>query len=49
VAIAASSGGMVASTTAHGDATIMKVIARSRLFCGLTPHSSPSCASTRVD
>ena len=30
LAIADSSGGMVASTTAHGEATIMKVMARSR-------------------
>ena len=29
LAMADSSGGMVASTTAHGEATIMKVIARS--------------------
>ena len=29
LAIADSSGGIVASTTAHGEATIMKVIARS--------------------
>lgn len=37
VAIADSNGGMVASTTAQGDATIMKVIARSRVGCRAVP------------
>ena len=40
LAIADSSGGMVASTTAHGDATIMNVIARSSALCRSSPASS---------
>ena len=40
LAIADSSGGMVASTTAHGDATIMKVMARSRVGCRAAPNAS---------
>ena len=40
VAIAASSGGMVARTTAQGEATIMKVIARSSARCSWSPASN---------
>lgn len=40
VAIADSSGGMVDSTSAHGEATIMNVIARNRVGCKSAPHSS---------
>ncbi len=40
LAIADSSGGIVASTTAHGEATIMKVMARSRAGSGAPPNSS---------
>ncbi len=38
--MAASSGGLVASTTAHGEATIMKVIARSRVGWNAEPSRS---------
>lgn len=40
LAIADSSGGMVDSTSAHGEATIMNVIARSRVDCRSAPSSS---------
>ena len=40
LAIADSSGGMVASTTAHGEATIMKVIARSSAPVRSAPKAS---------
>lgn len=48
VAMAASSGGMVASTTAQGEATIMKVIARSRLSWSGTPHNSGTVNNAMV-
>lgn len=47
-AMADSSGGMVASTTAHGDATIMKVIARSRVGCRAAPNASGTANRARV-
>lgn len=37
---AESSGGIVARTTAHGEATIMKVMARSREEVGSAPNAS---------
>ncbi len=40
LAIADSSGGMVDSTTAHGEATIMNVIARSRADWSPSPKAS---------
>ena len=43
LAMADSSGGMVASTTAHGEATIMKVIARSKV----ERRSCPSASGTK--
>ncbi len=48
LAIAASSGGIVASTTAHGEATIMNVIARSRESRSGSPHSRGSANSATV-
>ncbi len=48
LAIAASSGGIVASTTAHGDATIMNVIARSREAWNASPASSGTANSATV-
>lgn len=48
LAIAANSGGIVASTTAHGEATIMKVIARSSEVCSASPHSSGAANSMIV-
>ena len=48
LAIADSSGGMVASTTAHGEATIMKVIARSSASCRSSPASSGTAKMARV-
>lgn len=42
------SGGMVASTTAHGEATIMKVIARSSVSRSCAPTSSGTANSARV-
>jgi hypothetical protein len=39
-AIAASSGGIVARTIAHGDATIMNVIARSSVGSKAAPKAS---------
>mgnify|MGYP006870682133 CR=1 FL=1 len=46
--MAASSGGMVASTTAQGDATIMKVMARSRVGSNSAPTSIGMPSSARV-
>ena len=43
LAIADSSGGMVASTTAHGDATIMNVIARSNVGCEIRSQRQRDC------
>ncbi len=40
LAMAASSGGMVASTTAQGEATIMNVIARSSARRSVSPNNS---------
>ncbi|CNU41128.1 Uncharacterised protein [Mycobacterium tuberculosis] len=48
LAIAANSGGMVASTTAHGDATIMNVMARSNARCRVSPHSGGTANTARV-
>ena len=48
LAMADSSGGMVASTTAHGEATIMKVIARSSAGCSAAPNSSGTAKTARV-
>jgi hypothetical protein len=48
LAIAASSGGMVASTTAHGEATIMNVIARSKEDWNTSPTSSGTANRTTV-
>jgi len=47
-AIAASSGGIVASTTAHGEATIMNVIARSNVGSSGAPASSGTAKIARV-
>ncbi|GAA1550165.1 hypothetical protein GCM10009678_36370 [Actinomadura kijaniata] len=48
LAMADSSGGMVASTTAHGDATIMKVMARSSVDRRSSPRASGTANSARV-
>ena len=48
LAIEASSGGIVASTTAHGEATIMKVIARSRVGWNAAPASSGTANRSTV-
>ena len=48
LAIEASSGGIVASTTAHGEATIMKVIARSSAGWNAAPASSGTASSSTV-
>ncbi len=48
LAIADSSGGMVASTTAHGDATIMNVMARSNTGCSWAPRASGMAMSATV-
>ena len=48
LAIAASSGGIVASTTAQGEATIMKVIARSSEVAVTSPHSSGTANTASV-
>ena len=48
LAIAASSGGMVARTTAHGEATIMNVIARSSDAWNASPASSGTANSSTV-
>ncbi len=48
LAIEASNGGMVASTTAQGDATIMSVIARSKVGWNATPASSGIANSSSV-
>ena len=48
LAIAASSGGMVARTTAHGDATIMNVIARSSESRGAAPNSNGTANTARI-
>ena len=39
---------MVASTTAHGDATIMKVIARSSAGCKAAPSASGTKNTAKV-
>ncbi|CKV17389.1 Uncharacterised protein [Mycobacterium tuberculosis] len=39
---------MVASTTAHGDATIMNVMARSNARCRVSPHSGGTANTARV-
>ena len=48
LAIVDSSGGIVASTTAHGDATIMKVMARSRVGSKAAPHRNGTPKIARV-
>ena len=48
LAIADSSGGMVASTTAHGEATIMNVIARSSVGSNAAPNASGTATSASV-
>ena len=48
LAIAASSGGMVASTTAQGEATIMNVIARSSVGRSGPPKASGTANSSTV-
>ncbi len=48
LAIAHSRGGMVASTTAHGDATIMKVMARNRVERTSAPNISGTANSASV-
>ena len=48
LAIAASSGGIVASTTAHGEATIMNVIARSSDGCRAPPSANGMKNTARV-
>ena len=48
LAIADSSGGMVASTTAHGEATIMNVMARSNTGCSWAPSISGTPISAMV-
>ncbi len=47
-AIADSSGGMVASTTAHGEATIMKVMARSSESVSAAPNASGTANTASV-
>lgn len=48
VAMAESSGGMVARTTAHGEATIMKVIARSSAPVRSAPKASGTAKTVSV-
>lgn len=48
LAMAESSGGMVARTTAHGEATIMKVMARSRASVRPAPKASGMPKTARV-
>ena len=48
LAIAHSRGGMVASTTAHGEATIMKVMARNSVERRSAPSASGTANSARV-
>jgi len=48
LAITDSSGGIVASTTAHGDATIMKVIARSSVGVKCAPNPRGAAIRVRV-
>lgn len=48
VAMADSSGGMVARTTAHGEATIMKVIARSSAPVRSAPRASGTAKTASV-
>lgn len=48
LAMAASSGGMVASTTAQGEATIMKVIARSSVGWNAAPAARGIANSSSV-
>ena len=48
LAIAASSGGIVARTTAQGEATIMNVMARSRVGWNAAPASSGTANSSSV-
>lgn len=47
-AIADNSGGMVASTTAHGDATIMNVMARNSVERKSAPNISGTVSNARV-
>jgi hypothetical protein len=46
--MAASSGGIVASTRAHGEATIMNVIARSNVGSSAAPNSNGTANSASV-
>lgn len=48
LAMADNRGGMVASTTAHGDATIMKVIARSSASVRSAPKARGTAKMVRV-
>ncbi len=48
LAIADSSGGMVARTTAHGEATIMNVMARSSEWVRPVPTASGMRKTARV-
>ncbi len=47
-AMADSSGGMVESTTAHGEATIMKVMARSSAERSPSPRANGTRKTARV-
>ena len=46
--MADSIGGIVESTTAHGDATIMNVIARSSVDCRSAPAASGTANNATV-
>ncbi|AGC63039.1 hypothetical protein MULP_03334 [Mycobacterium liflandii 128FXT] len=48
LAIAESNGGMVASTTAHGEATIINVIARNKTTCTGVPNISGMAINASV-
>ena len=48
LAMADSSGGIVASTTAHGEATIMKVMARRSAPVRSAPKASGTAKTARV-
>ncbi len=48
LAMAESRGGMVASTTAHGEATIMNVMARSSASVSRSPKASGTRKTARV-
>ena len=46
--MADSKGGMVASTTAHGEATIMNVMARSKVAVNSAPMANGTAINARV-